>query len=171
MGKCIDPCILILALYLLDLCWFLFSLVQCMYVWSVVNRTYGVLPSKLMRIRPAPASKTWSRVYMQSVCTSERACCSLLARLALICMFARVYIMNVYSTFFTQQSIGILFYSLNPFKKAGYGTHGWVYWSMHAYFSTLFAWLVLISVLTYTVHVCMKCCQTYPWRAPLHVGE
>ncbi len=59
------------------------------------------------------------------------------------------------------------FDSLNPFNNAGCGTDRWVYWSM----PTLFAWLVLICIVTRTVFICVKRCEMYPGCAPLRIDE
>jgi hypothetical protein len=66
-------------LYLLDYCSMPFSLVQYLYVWSVVKRTHGVLPCTLVSTHLAHAYKYRFSTHMQLFCTCVPADASLFA--------------------------------------------------------------------------------------------
>ena len=98
--ECFVVSLLFLALYLLDLCSFAFSLVQCLYVWNVVKRTHGVLPCTLVSNHPAHAIIYRFSKHMQSFCTCVPVAGSLFAWLVLISVLFRINRMNVYGVCF-----------------------------------------------------------------------
>jgi len=72
-----------------------FSLVQYLYVWSVVKRTHGVLPCTLVSVHLAHTYKYRVSTHMQSFCTCVPVAASLFAWLVLIYVITRTYHMNV----------------------------------------------------------------------------
>ena len=99
-GECYALCVLFLANYLPDLCSLQYSLVQYLYVWSVVNRTHGVPPCMLVSTHPTHVFKYPSSTHVQSFCTEGHAGYSLFAWLVLIYVLTRIYIIHVYSVCF-----------------------------------------------------------------------